>query len=259
MDASLDIVETSMSEWPATVFKIFVGFLLKHLWDKFAGRTTYLHYTVNIISVGRSVADARFGTVAVTYNGNAVNNLYFCTVAVENRSNRDVKDLALNIYGDMGNQILMSHGYVVGSPNALQFTDGYFDTLGNAQTNVAALETALGRRDYVVPVLNRGSVTNIEFLGNKPEGVPNIYASSDHAGVKLKRVKSLPHFYGEPTNYCAWLGSLAAVALCFPLYKYIPIEYHYLAIFLGAALGIFAVFLGWAVMKAIRGIGKIVG
>jgi hypothetical protein len=51
----------------------------------------------------------------------------------------------------------------------------------------------------------------------------------------------------------------AAIGLCFPLYFYTPIEFHYLALFLSAVLGILAVLLGWLVMKAIRGIGKVIG
>jgi hypothetical protein len=246
-----------MSEITRNVSLVFLGVLIKHLWERFTNRTTYLQYTVTHQTLGTSVSDKLFGNVQVLHNDVQVENLYFTNIVVENFSSRDIENLTLNIFGDASTSILISYGGVDGSPNHLHFTETYAAL--SQKTDAQSMIVSLGRRDYLAPVMNRDSKISIQLLSTKPHGVPQVYVSTDHAGLKMKQVSALPVFMGESQKYCAILGSIMALVLCYPIYMYIPNSFDWIKPLSAALLGIFALILGCTVLKTFKIISRVIG
>lgn len=248
-----------MKPWIEKSILVIIGIILTHIWNKLKSRIVYLHYSVWHQPLGTSVNDNLFGDVQILYNKTPVNSLYFSTVTIENHSSKDIQDLELNIYCDSTSSIMVSHGYLDYSPNALKFTDEYAALLEKAKTDQPTAITALGRRDYKVPILNRGEVIKIQLLMTNPNKQPEVYVNSEHPGLKMKFSKKLRDFWGESAKYCASIGSIVALLLTVPLINYVPSEFSYLSVIAGTILGLVAMILGWLFIKLIKTTMRIIG
>ncbi|MFP5385131.1 MAG: hypothetical protein ACLGHN_03580 [Bacteriovoracia bacterium] len=248
-----------MKEHLEKVLLIAVGIFLKHIWEKIRSRITFLNYSVWHQSLGTSISDNLFGNVQILYNDNPVSRLYFSTLVLENHSSRDFENIDINIYCDQDSSILISHGYIEFSPNALKFTDEYEATLRQAQTDPSVWINAIKRRDYKIPVINRGDIIKFQLLITNTIKQPEIYASCDRAGIKMKYAINMKDFKGETAKHCTWIGSIIALILCWPLIKYTPSEYLFIAIIVGTLLGLFAMFLGWGAIKFFKTLLRVLG
>lgn len=242
-----------------SVFLVLLGIVLKHCWDKIQNRLIYLNYSVWHKSLGASITDNLFGNVQILYNNNPVSNLYFSTLLIENNGSRDLENIELNIYSDTSSVILVSHGYLDLSPNPLMFTEEYSDLLARVDTDAAALTAASTRRDYKVPVLNRGDKLNIQMLITNHLKEPNIFCSSDHAGIKMKLVAYVKDFYGESAKHCAWIGSIISLAVCWPLIQQMPSDFLFLSVIAGTIIGLMAMVWGWLAIKILKIVVRVVG
>ncbi|MBX9697411.1 MAG: DUF4168 domain-containing protein [Alphaproteobacteria bacterium] len=248
-----------MKEHFEKILFIVAGIFLKHIWEKIRNRVTYLNYSVWHQSLGTSITDNLFGNVQILYNNNPVSSLYFTTLMLENHSSRDIENIEVNIYCDQASSILISHGYVELSPNALKFSDEYHEMLKLAQTDSSLWTNVISRRDYNIPVINRGDTVKFQLLTTNPTKQPEIYANCDQAGIKLKYAVNLKDFKGETSKHCAWVGTAIALTLCYPLIIYVPNDYTYLAIIAGTFLGLYAMYLGWLVIKFLKTFLRVIG
>lgn len=238
---------------------IGAGALITHLWERIRGRITHISYSVWHQPLGRNVNDNLFGSVKILYNDNPTSNLFFSTVVVENHSSKDIENLEVNLYCDENTLMLISHGYMDLSPNALKFTEEFSNLLEEAKNDPALQKNAMQRRDYKIPCINRGETVRFQILSSNPVKQPEIYCNSDKAGVKMRYSLNLKDFKGETAKHCAWTGSVIAILLCIPIMKYTPNEYLIYAIIPAATLGLFAMILGWATIKILKTITRIIG
>lgn len=177
---------------PAVVWSS-AGWIVAQFWRRFRARMTILRWQAGHVPVAVSGQDAVFGTIEVLYNGNQVHNLFFTTIDLQNQSNTDLADIDLNIVFQDGTTIFMARGAVQGSANALPFADPFdreldrFIKLSPTDPNRASLGVALAlRRDFRVPVLNRGASLKISMLVQAPPGrQPFVSLACDAKGVRL--------------------------------------------------------------------------
>lgn len=180
-------------------------------------------------------------------------------MVVENHSSKDIDNFEINLFCDENTMMLISHGYVDQSPISLQFTDDYSELLTKAQANTTLQKNAMQRRDYKIPCINRGENVKFQILTSNPIKQPEIYCSTNKVGIKIKYSSNLRDFKGETAKHCAWIGSVIAILLCIPIMKYTPNEYLIYAIIPAAILGLIAMILGWATIKILKTITRIIG
>lgn len=228
-----------------------LGGFVTHLWNKFKNRIITLKYSVWHSPLGSSVDDARFGSVKVLYNDSHVKTLFMSTVLLCNESSRDLSDLEIDISCDPDSAILISTGKNKTSLNELSFTDHYAWLLG--ENKPESMSYIFHRRDYKVPVLNRGDKINFALLVTNSKGQqPYIILSCDHPGVKIKFAKGVPELFGEPQRSSALLGIIVTLVLCAPIICLINSKF--VAVVVAALAGLFAMLIGIALRK----LGKLI-
>ncbi len=229
-----------------------ITLIVANLWSKFRNRIAVLNYQVWHQYLAASGSDPAFGSVQVLYNNISVQNLYMSTVKIVNDSNRDLKNVIVNIQSDPDSVILISNGYNRSSLKSLSFTEEYGAAL-IAKANISYLIT---HRDYLAPVINRGDQLTFTLLvSNNANKQPYLTLGCDHVGVKLKFSQGLPELMGEPILHSSRIGILLALLLCFPIVYYIPNKV--IAVLVAAVVGIFAVVLGILARKISKFVIKI--
>lgn len=235
------------------VVTLIVGIVAKHLWDKIVNKVARLHFQILHSYVGSSIEDAKFGSVKLLYNENSVKNLYSSSVIVSNNSNRDIDDLELNISCDKDSLILVSHGQNTSSLNELEFAEKYLTELQNVTPENQ--QYVYTRRDYIVPVLNRGDKLTITLLTTNFESrQPVLFVGTDHKGVRLEYFIEPPMLFGVSQTKSAVIGVAVSAALCLLIFKFI--DHKLLVIFLSVLNGWVATFYGIAILKVNNWINK---
>lgn len=223
-----------------------LGIFIKGIWDKFKKRIICLRYTVWHQYLGASVDDTRFGSLKLLYNDNPIKSLYMSNIYLTNESEQDLSGLEINIICDQGSAILISYGKNRGSLKELTFADEYNTVL--LEQKPGNMGYIFGRRDYKVPVLNRGDKVDFTLLTTNFKGLqPVLTVSCDHPGVKIKYGNVLPKLFGEPQAQSAWIGSLAALLLCMPIIVFIKSKT--IAVLVAAITCLFAILLGIVLIK----------
>lgn len=248
-----------MKEHFEKVLLIAIGIFLKHVWEKIRSRISYISYSVWHQSLGTSISDNLFGNVQILYNNNPISKLYFSTLVIENHTSKDFENIEINIYSDSDSFILISHGIIESSPNPLKFSENFDELLQQAQRDSSIWNIVSKRRDYIIPVINRGDVVKIQLLTTNTNKQPEIYASCDRAGLKMKYALNMRDFKGETAKHCAWIGSTIALIFCYPLINYIPNDYLYIGVIAGTLFGLFAMLLGWTTIKFLKTFIRIIG
>ncbi len=223
-----------------------LGIFIKHIWDKFKNRISELKYTVWHRYLGGTIDDSRFGSLKLLYNDKPIKNLYMSTILLSNESNRDLSDLELNIICDSNSAILISYGKNRASLNELLFTDKYNAVLVNRKPE--DLEFIFKRRDYKLPVLNRGDKVDVTLLTTNNKGIqPVITISCDYPGVKMKYAVVLSELFGESQRQSALLGIIVALLLCIPIIMLIPSKI--ISVLITLFISIFASLIGVMLIK----------
>jgi hypothetical protein len=204
---------------------LIIGIAIKHIWDKYINRITRIKYSIWHNYIGSSLEDVKFGSVKLLYNNTELKNLYASNVILKNETGKDVNDLELNISCNNGSLILVSHGRNSNSIKELEFTSNYREIIDrNIPDDATYIYT---RRDYKIPVINRGDVIEITLLTtNLNNERPLLFVTSEHKGVKLKFYIEPIKLLGVPQNTSVFTGMAASLILCIPIFyyvKYIPL------------------------------------
>lgn len=199
---------------------LVIGILIKHFWDKYINRITRLKYSIWHNYIGSSIEDVKFGSVKLLYNDTELRNLYASNVIIKNETGKDLNDLELNISCNPGSLILVSHGRNSNSIKELEFSDGYSEII--ARNNPDDATYIYTRRDYKIPVINRGDVIEITLLTtNFNSDRPVLFVTSEHKGVKLKYYVEPIKLMGVPQTTSVFTGLVASLFLCIPLFYFI--------------------------------------
>jgi hypothetical protein len=237
------------------ILTFIIGVILKHLWDRFIRRISIINYTMSHHYLGSSSEDPLFGSVKVLYNGNDVKNLYNIFITLSNEGGRDLTNLELNLSCDVQSAILISYASKKSSLNQLEFTEKYSKILGSDNPDLVSLK--FHRRDYIIPVLNRGQQIDVlllmtNFGGNKPE----VFVGCDHTGVKMRLRKLPPQvLFGESLRLSSFIGLIFALILCY-LLSISSLSLSVVA-WLAFLIGAFGTFIGWGAIKIFRLVRKV--
>ncbi len=161
--------------------------------------------------LGISADDAVFGSVRVTINGNPVQNLFSATVELVNQSTKDFEKLPIRVYtGDVTLQSERSE--LVGTTQIIPYSTTYIEEIAvkpGEKPSYEQLKIWSSRRDYLVPVLNRGQKARFTYLciANNDQP-PEIYVEIQHQGVLTKLRPPMPHYMDVPHEKAALIGSL---------------------------------------------------
>lgn len=199
---------------------LVIGIVIKHIWDKYINRITKLKYSICHNYIGSSIEDVKFGSVKLLYNQNELQNLYASNVIIKNETGKDLNDLELNISCDNQSLILVSHGRNTNSIKELEFTDYYASIIEqNNPTNANYIYT---RRDYKIPVINRGDTIEITLLTtNFNNKRPVLFVTSEHKGVKLKYYIEPFKLMGVSQLASTLLGLIISMIICVPIYYFL--------------------------------------
>jgi hypothetical protein len=191
-------------------------------------RRSLFTYFVQHNRVGVSANDQVLGEVRVTWNGTQVRNLYHSTVELTNQSLRDFQNLAVTIY-TVDTKLLSQHTAVVGTPDIVYFAPAYAESIRVAEGQEPTeqqFDTYNRRREYAVPVLNRGQTLRFNFLNVADRDTPpTIWLHVPHPGVKVRFHQAPEMFWGVPRSHAALTGLIAGIVLLIVLLAEVTIPW----------------------------------
>ena len=264
MSEEKTLLERLLDPGPAALWAS-AGWMIAQFWRRYRARMVVLRWQAGHQPLAVSAQDALFGTIEVRYNGNPVHNLFFTTIDLQNQSNIDLADIDLNIVFQDGTIIYMAHGGVQGSANALPFADPFasdfdrFMKLPANDPNRSAIGAILTRRrDFRVPILNRGGVLKIVMLVQAiPGAQPFVNLACDAQGVRLQFQGPQKLLFGVEQN----LATLTGLTIGFVIVAGIAAAHLGPAVtaFAAFAVGCVAAALGVVVVRGFRWFGRVIG
>jgi len=177
-------------------------------------------YFVNHLRVGVSAVDAVFGSVAVSWNGNPISNLFLSTIELKNESMNDYENVVVRAYTN-DTHLLSEHTQLCDTPNILEWSEKYKNQL-HVEPDQTPTENQRaiynGQREYIIPIMNRGQAIKITYLNSaKGSEMPNIWLSVSQKGVKLKFSGPQNQILGVPQPRAAFAGVCIGVVVVFIL------------------------------------------
>ena len=245
-------MQAFLSQWQHWLPPLLVGAILTHLWARFRARMTVIRYQIHHLYLAVAQNSPIFGNLRVLLNEVEYHNLYFSTITFANDTARDFKDLDINIAAMPRTEILGAYGKTASSVNYLAFTDAFNAHVNEAKKgNQTALDLVRTRRDFRVPVMNRGDNILITLLTTHLDAQqPALQVACDHFGVRLKLAPAVEQFWGEPRDRSAFLGLAIAFLLCWPVL--VLVQGKVAAVLLAAFLGAICLLFGVAARKVFR-------
>lgn len=200
------------------------GFITAWITQRVLNKRGTFSYFVNHQQVGMSTDDAIFGSVAVSWNGKPIPNLYLSTIELKNESVNDYENVVFRAYTNDTN-LLTERTQIVDTPNVIEWTEKYGKQLkvedGKTPTeNQQAIYNT--QREYIVPTMNRGQSIRLTYL-NSAKGVekPNIWLAITQKGVKLRFRAPQDLIFGVPKPRASLAGVLIGVAVIITLVLFI--------------------------------------
>lgn len=229
------------------------GILAAVLVQQILSRRRVLSYFVNHWKVGTSADDRTFGSVQITWNGAQVPNLYLSTVELTNESSRDLQDVHVKAFtGDT--TLLSEFPHLIGTTRSVKYSPEYEQEIAVAP---AATPTQLQReiygqrREYLVPVLNRGQKIRFQYINiSQSEKQPTIWLEVLHPGVVLKFRPPQNQIFGVSQPMATLAGILLGLLFTTLLYAYCP--YVWLIAFGSLFFGFIAQVPGAYAIRAFR-------
>ena len=205
-----------------------------------------------------------WGRVEILHNGVPAGNLLqWCRVEIENESgSRDLSNVVVSLQYDQPEpEILSGGGALEGSNQWLSWTPSFAAEVDRyLAIPVADRPTTTDltrRRDFVIPVLNRGAKAIFLFLVRPNVLNPTLRLYCHHLNVRLKHRPERPMTSGVVQAHAGWtglgVGSLAAVALAMSLTNI------WAAVFVALLVGAFGQLLGVAVIRGWRWLVRAIG
>lgn len=229
------------------------GILAAVLVQQILGRRSVLSYFVNHWKVGTSAEDRTFGSVQITWNGAQVPNLYLSTVEFTNESSRDLQNVRVKTY-TADTMLLSEFPQLMGTTHFVKYSPEYEQEIAVAPgaTPTQQQQDVYGqRREYLIPVLNRGQLIRFQYLNiSKSEKQPNIWLEIVHPGVVLKFRRPQNQIFGVPLPMAALAGVLLGLLFATLLYAYSP--YVWLIAFGSLFFGFIAQVPGAYAIRAFR-------
>lgn len=229
------------------------GILAAVLVQQILNRRRMLSYFVQHQYLGSTAQDSTFGNVEIKWNGSPVPNLYLSTVELTNESSRDLEKIKILAY-TADTDLLSEFPQLVGTTQHIRYSPEFEDFI-TVPTGELPSETQLKdyrrRREYLIPVMNRGQVVRFQYLNSSnTSNQPSIWLESVHPGVTLKFKIQKPLVYGVPQPLAAFAGVISSIVFAVLLATYN--QYVWLTAFGCLLYGLVAQLPGAFIVRAIR-------
>ena len=192
------------------------GIFTAWLTQRVLNRRGIFSYSVTHNRVGITTEDPIFGSVAVTWNGNTIPNLYLSTIEMKNESLNDYEDVVVRTYTS-DTKLMNEQTQLLDSPNILEWSEKYKKQLHvEAGKNPSQIQWNIynGQREYVIPIFNRGQTIKIIYLNSgQTSSMPSIWLSIALKGVKLKFRGPQNQILGVPQGLAAFVGVLIGLVV----------------------------------------------
>ena len=240
-----------------------LGVLVHQLWRQYLQRMVTVRWSVTHETLAAGGDNPTWGRVEILHNGIPAGNLLqWCRVEIENESgSRDLSDVVVSLQYDQPEPVILSGGgYLEGSNQWFSWTPmfaaeaaRYFDLPDDDRPPTDFFR----RRDFVIPVLNRGAKAIFLFLVRPNILNPKLCVYCNHLSVRLKHRPTRPMILGVVQAHASWtglgVGYLVAVALAISLTNiWVAVSVALLVGWFGQLLGV-AVIRGWR--RLVRAIG----
>ena len=181
-------------------------------------------YRVTHNKVGVSLDDPTFGNVSVSWNGNAIANLFFSTIEMTNESLNDYEQVCIAAFTS-DTRLLSESTTIADTPHSLKWSEDYQRELhvepGQTPTQQQH-NTYSSRREYVIPVFNRGQVVTLSYLNAAhTEASPHLWLSANVKGVVLKFRVAARQIFGVPIQHAGIVGMISGLVAIVPLVFYV--------------------------------------
>lgn len=229
------------------------GILATVLVQQILNRRRIVSYFVQHQYLGSSAQDSTFGNVEIKWNGAPVPNLYLSTVELTNESSRDLEQVKVVAYTN-DTHLLSEFPQLVGTSQFVRYSPEFAEQIAVPEGGTASqqqIDTYRSRREYLIPVMNRGQVVRFQFLNtSKSSNQPTIWLESVHPGVTVKFRSPQQLVHGVPQPLAALAGVIAGIVFASLLASYSP--FAWLTAFGGLFFGLVAQLPGAYIVKAIR-------
>lgn len=256
----MDILQLLQSEYISILAGVLGGIATAFLTQRVLNKRGIFTYSVTHTRVGVTAEDAIFGNVAVSWNGNPVQNLYLSTIEMKNESMNDYENVVVCAFTN-DSRLMTEQTQLLDTPNILEWSEKYKNQLHvepGGEPSEKQWATYNGQREYIIPIFNRGQSIKITYLNSaKTNAMPSIWLSVAQKGVKLKFQGPQNQILGVPQNQAAFVGVVLGVAVLVALVIFV-IEPWVVAM-AAMTYGLVAQLPGAYAIKAIRRLKEAIG
>ena len=187
----------------AAVVGAVVGSVSTWLFQYFSGRRGLFTYVVQHFRIGTSGSDPALGTITVIWNETPVKELFLSTIELRNNSFKDYENVHVRVYAG-ATTILTDRTEIVGTTRILSWTDEFLSLMLKKNRNQAETDIISSRRDYTIPIMNRGQEIRFTIL-NIPMGIdnPTLWIDILHKGIRVRHDASRKEVFGVSQNLAA--------------------------------------------------------
>jgi hypothetical protein len=192
------------------------GILTAWLTQRVLNRRGIFSYSVTHNRVGITAEDPVFGSVAVSWNGSTISNLFLSTIEMKNESLNDYEQVIVRAYTS-DTKLMTEQTDLLETPNTLEWSEKYKQQMhvepGDNPTD-SQWNLYNGQREYVIPIFNRGQTIKITYLNSAASStMPNIWLSVAIKGVRLKFRGPQNQILGVPQGQAAFVGVLIGLVV----------------------------------------------
>lgn len=245
-----------------------LGALALQLWKRYLSRMVTVRWSVTHDTLAAGGDNPTFGRVEILYNGAPVagNLLQWCRVEIENESgSRDLSNVSVSLQYDQVEPMLLSGGGgIEGSNQWLQWTpafraeiDRFAAMRPEDRPNDPGWDVLFRRRDYVIPVLNRGEKVVFLFLVRPGIANPTLRVYCDHLNVRLRHRPQRPMTLGVVQQHAIIAGLIVGLAVAVALA--LNVTNIWAAVFAALIVGWFGQLWGVAIIRGWRWFVRMVG
>lgn len=236
------------------------GALVTWITQRVLNKRGTFSYCVTHNKVGASLDDPTFGNVSVSWNGNAIANLFFSTVELTNESLNDYEEVRITAFTS-DTWLLSESTNITDTPYALKWSKDYEEELHVEPGQTATQQqhnTYMSKREYVIPVFNRGQVVTLNYLNAAhTEASPHLWLSANVKGVVVKFRVAARQILGVPIQHAGIAGMISGLVAVVPLVSYV--ENGWAIALLALTYGLLAQLPGALLVKGLRLMRQAIG
>lgn len=236
--------ETSRFDWVTILVIVVTGivsYAVAIVVERFKNRRLILRKKVIHTIIGQSNSNSKWGDIAISYNGNKVNNLFLFTVEIRNNSLLDAPanmPITFSVSEDCfflrGNGVLRertSNLTLQGEPVFISQFNDVMDRWGKLRSEFQnadhplykELTYVMTHRVFVLPVLNRNTFASFELLvgGNALGDIPNLAIGIYEKGIGIEWLDT-PEKKQKRKLIAETITTFYFIASIFPITWYAP-------------------------------------